>query len=49
MKDFEKIKTTRNRSKLGEPLNKWYNWLVETNDNELFKSYPRVFSHAPKK
>ena len=48
MKDSEKIKRTRNRSKLENSLNEWYNWLVETNHNELFISYPRVFSHAPK-
>lgn len=36
------------RSILEFGLNNWYNWLVETNDNELTKWYTKVFSHALK-
>ena len=38
----------KNRSKLENPLNKWYNWLFEANDLELIKSYTKALSHNSK-
>ena len=38
---------TRNRSKLENALNEWYNCLVETSLNELSKWYTLFFCKQP--
>ena len=38
----------KNRSKLENALNKWCNWLVGTNYNELNNWNTKRFSYTPK-
>ena len=38
-------KIIKNSSKLVDLLNKWHNWVPETNDSELIKYYTKALSH----
>ena len=45
MNKFQKTKIIKNRSKLKNALNNWYNWLFKTKDNEAVNWYANLSSH----
>ena len=45
MNKFQKTKIIKNRSKLKNALNNWYNGLFKTKDNEAVNWYANLSSH----